>query len=267
MKDQCFREEEDSEVKVLIGPSSASGVVEIPDSEEEMELRVEICFNESPKENCIQSPTPKRKRMSGVVMSDTEEEPVYSELEKKKNMDVEVCLSTSTDFPVSDDEKTELRPRSRRRLVPLSQLRNGANSYSRKGGNFRQRLKVPVLQSRENDDEDEEPAGSESEGDSLDGFIESESNTFEDELSSNSGDVYSGRFFGRNHRGSSNMKWEYEGDMLASFGKDPVICMEAVCALYRQQTANEMSFKACLLCNNRGFNKIDARRYDRKPFG
>ncbi|KAI3919047.1 hypothetical protein MKW98_016600, partial [Papaver atlanticum] len=32
------------------------------------------------------------------------------------------------------------------------------------------------------------------------------------------------------------VKWEFEADMLSSFGEDPELCMKAVCALYRQQS-------------------------------
>ncbi|KAI3932128.1 hypothetical protein MKW92_005772 [Papaver armeniacum] len=32
------------------------------------------------------------------------------------------------------------------------------------------------------------------------------------------------------------VKWEFEADMLSSFGEDPELCMQAVCALYRQQS-------------------------------
>ena len=54
------------------------------------------------------------------------------------------------------------------------------------------------------------------------------------------------------------MKWEFEADMLAAFGKDPKLCMKAVCALYRQQTSVEQLSKGALLSNQRGFNKFDA---------
>lgn len=49
-----------------------------------------------------------------------------------------------------------------------------------------------------------------------------------------------------------------KADMLAAFGKDPELCMKAVCALYRQQTSEEQMSKGALLSNQRGFNKFDA---------
>ncbi|RZC60313.1 hypothetical protein C5167_022079 [Papaver somniferum] len=37
---------------------------------------------------------------------------------------------------------------------------------------------------------------------------------------------------------TTELKWQTEDDMLSSFEKDPVLCMEAVCALHRRQTAD-----------------------------
>ncbi|KAJ6294941.1 hypothetical protein OIU76_022929 [Salix suchowensis] len=65
----------------------------------------------------------------------------------------------------------------------------------------------------------------------------------------------------RLHRSKDHkFKWEFEGDMLADFGKDPELCMKAVCALYRQQTAEEKRNKETLHYNGRGFSKFDAPR-------
>lgn len=55
-------------------------------------------------------------------------------------------------------------------------------------------------------------------------------------------------------------KWEFEADMLAAFGKDPQICMKAVCTLYRQQTSEERTIKGSLHYNGRGFSNVDAFR-------
>ncbi|KMT16082.1 hypothetical protein BVRB_3g052500 [Beta vulgaris subsp. vulgaris] len=55
-------------------------------------------------------------------------------------------------------------------------------------------------------------------------------------------------------------KWVLEADMLSDFGKNPELCMRAVCALYRQQTNEEKACKASLIPNGRGFSKFDATR-------
>ncbi|KAL1552773.1 hypothetical protein AAHA92_13535 [Salvia divinorum] len=54
------------------------------------------------------------------------------------------------------------------------------------------------------------------------------------------------------------LKWEYESDMLADFGKSTELCMKAVCALYRQQTSCEQSSKASIHRNGRGFSHTHA---------
>lgn len=54
--------------------------------------------------------------------------------------------------------------------------------------------------------------------------------------------------------------WKVEADMVSSFEEDPKLCLQAVCALYRQLTSNgeflEDSLDNCYL----GFNKIDTLR-------
>ncbi|KAF9667414.1 hypothetical protein SADUNF_Sadunf15G0020500 [Salix dunnii] len=78
------------------------------------------------------------------------------------------------------------------------------------------------------------------------------------------------RFRSKDHK----FKCEFEGDMLADFGKDPELCMKAVCAFYRQQTDEEKHNKETLHYNGRGFS-IDALRgsklamflIDGDPFG
>ncbi|XP_076953706.1 uncharacterized protein LOC143627860 isoform X2 [Bidens hawaiensis] len=57
---------------------------------------------------------------------------------------------------------------------------------------------------------------------------------------------------------SRNRKWEQEADMLSDFGKDHILCMSAVCALYRQQTDDEKDSKLTIHYNERGFSQPDA---------
>ncbi|KAH1215415.1 hypothetical protein GmHk_13G036567 [Glycine max] len=71
-------------------------------------------------------------------------------------------------------------------------------------------------------------------------------------------DMDFGKILSKIQRSKTNMKWEFEAGMLAAFGKDPELCMKAVCALYRQQTSVEQLSKGALLSNQRGFNKFDA---------
>ncbi|PKA54092.1 hypothetical protein AXF42_Ash021011 [Apostasia shenzhenica] len=119
-------------------------------------------------------------------------------------------------------------------------------------------------------------SGSESEGDSLGGFIVSgSSNSYEEKPScshdsdeetigngeeSASDEELDGILAKIRREKEDSYKWDYEADMLASFARDPRLCMEAVCALYRMQTADEKSVKGTIELNNRGFNTCDAFR-------
>jgi hypothetical protein len=62
-------------------------------------------------------------------------------------------------------------------------------------------------------------------------------------------------------RNASTKEWEYEGDMLSAFAKQPELRLKAVCALYRKQTEEEQSEKATIVHNKQGFSQIGARRY------
>lgn len=65
----------------------------------------------------------------------------------------------------------------------------------------------------------------------------------------------------REKKKNSGEKWEYEADMLADFGKHPELCLNAVCALHRQQTEEEQEIKSTFVLNGRGFGQVDAHRY------
>lgn len=56
------------------------------------------------------------------------------------------------------------------------------------------------------------------------------------------------------------VNWAFEADMLAAFGKDLELCMKAVCALYRKQTADEKTGKFTYYHNGEGFSQCDAFR-------
>ncbi|KAF2313426.1 hypothetical protein GH714_010935 [Hevea brasiliensis] len=64
----------------------------------------------------------------------------------------------------------------------------------------------------------------------------------------------------RGQGNGANKRWELEADMIATFEKDGELCMEAVCALYRQQTSVRKSICGSSSSENRGFNKLAATR-------
>ncbi|KAL2226982.1 uncharacterized protein LOC105160385 [Sesamum indicum] len=188
----------------------------------------------------------------------------------------------SVDDSCSGDNRRELTPR--RRLIRVGNLEHkgvsGKCSYKSTGS--QKSIGIPEKMSDIVCEDDIEEDYSSSEGESLGGFLVSTSEVSKSDSFSNhedlcenldtpSGDwscdsehvsessmeydeVISGLRRGRKDK----MKWEYEADMLADFGKRPELCMKAVCALYRQQTSEEKSCKSAILLNGRGFSQIHA---------
>ncbi|CAA7051634.1 unnamed protein product [Microthlaspi erraticum] len=120
------------------------------------------------------------------------------------------------------------------------------------------------------DDETEEEEESGSESNSLDGFIVPDEITSEksdetggdDDAPPEEDDTVYVEVMSRLRRDKKpkDRNWEYEADMLADFGKDPELCMRAVCVLYRFQTEDEKLSRTSHVTNSRGFNKLDAKR-------
>ncbi|KAK4384881.1 hypothetical protein Sango_2612100 [Sesamum angolense] len=188
----------------------------------------------------------------------------------------------SMDDSCSGDNRRELTPR--RRLVRVGNLEHkgvsGKCSYKSTGS--QKGIGIPEKMSDIVSEDDIEEDCSSSEGESLGGFIVStsevsESDSFSDDkdlcknLDTSSGDCsrdsghvsessmeYDEVISGLRRERKDKMKWEYEADMLADFGKRPELCMKAVCALYRQQTSEEKSCKSAILLNGRGFSQIHA---------
>ncbi|KAG8381172.1 hypothetical protein BUALT_Bualt06G0094700 [Buddleja alternifolia] len=178
----------------------------------------------------------------------------------------------------SKDNLNEHTPR--RRLVRVGNRKDkgvlGKYSYKRTGS--KKDFGIPQT-ANENVDEDEiEEVDSGSEGESLGGFIVSDSDVSESGSASNCDDIsevdgtgvcsgdsensmaYDEIMSSLRRERKDKMEWEYEADMLADFGRCPELCMKAVCALYRQQTSEEQSCKATLNLNGRGFSQIHALR-------
>ncbi|KAM3381875.1 hypothetical protein P3S68_007448 [Capsicum galapagoense] len=221
-----------------------------------------VCHNEE----ALYVPTPKRRRASNIIASDTDTD---------NDDKVPICMletrhlreKGSDDHPrgrsiQTGDSEDEVRKLSRRRrLVKLCQFEGEGG-----GGN------------------DIEEEVSDSEGESLGGFIVNSSDISDDDDISNSdsalqsnssvaedsitdseyiseSDSDYGEIMSRIRRNKSDkLEWEFEGDMLAAFGKDPELCMKAVCVLYRQQTEEEKCSKETIFHNQRGFSQCDAFR-------
>lgn len=190
--------------------------------------------------------TPKRKRASKVFTSDGDSD------------DDDVCISQLKKLHVGE-------------LSDHAAVSSGTRNS---------RVISTAADVDEDDDTESGDIKSDSEGESLGGFIVSDgddaSTESEDVSGSESEDISHGELedvsgsdldfdkvisMVRRKRDCIPSKWKFEGDMLAAFGKDPELCMKAVCALYRQQTADERVSKGTFYNNRRGFSKFDALRY------
>lgn len=213
--------------------------------------------------------TPKRKRASNIVTSDTEsdEDDVPICKLKRRNLQEIVPNLASSEMkncsvtvasPGDDNVENLVTPPRRRLRKGAGKVAGGKRSSSKIHETIGQRG-IPTT-------EDVEDAGSDSEGESLNGFIIDDGTEDSDGDDASSGaqddsDVDFDEILSRLKRTKDqNLEWELEADMLSAFGKDPKLCMKAVCALYRQQTSDEKDCKGTLVYNSRGFSKFDAYR-------
>nr|XP_043617074.1 uncharacterized protein LOC122588922 [Erigeron canadensis] len=199
----------------------------------------------------------KRKRATKIVTSDDEDDG-YDD-----NALICTLIKTPHSSKLRADSEGEVKEESSKKR--LTRLRNLKSENIQDASGFDLKENVCLHGNVSSEEE------SESEGESLDGFIV-ESSENESVSDSDSGSDYSYdqsedglddfketlKKIGR--KKGSNLNWDLEGDMLADFGKDPKLCMRAVCVLYRQQTADEKASKGTFHHNARGFSQTDAFR-------
>ncbi|PON96876.1 hypothetical protein TorRG33x02_072550 [Trema orientale] len=220
--------------------------------------------------------TPKRKRASNVVMSDTDTDNDSDDnipIGRLKRMNLqEIGLNQKGSFENATassavaNEKGTLTP-PRRRLVALRKCRGKGRAKKNSPSNTAEtKYGRGIPTNVDTEDDESDGVGSDSEGESLDGFIVNTDDSGGDDASGESEDHsddkidFSEILSNLQRKKDKSFKWEFEADMLAAFGKDTELCMKAVCALYRQQTSEEKITKGSLFYNNRGFNKFDALR-------
>uniref|UniRef100_A0A5B7C0S6 Uncharacterized protein n=1 Tax=Davidia involucrata TaxID=16924 RepID=A0A5B7C0S6_DAVIN len=223
--------------------------------------------------------TPKRKQASNIVTSDSESDDDNIPICKLRRKHLQELYHHPTDSHLSscsmtatisgDKVRESVTPR-RRRLMTLRKCeikdvpeRNSPSNLKTSETKYH-----PGMPTNEDVEDDEiEEDGSVSEGESLGGFIVDDSDVSDnDNASGESEDVSDANMdfnevisrIRRNRQHKS--KWEFEADMLAAFGKNPELCMKAVCALYRQQTSEEKLSKGTIYSNHRGFSQCDALR-------
>lgn len=225
--------------------------------------------------------TPKRKRATNIVTTDSESEsddniPIRKlktkHLRESNRDSVDSHLNT---FPVNatlSEEKVRESTTPRRRLVALRECsaKNEPKQKSRSNsstGGANYDFGIPTNGCVQNDEVEEDESESDTEGENLGGFIVNSSDISESDDGSNVSEDLSDDNVDFNEvlsklrrtRGHK-VEWEFEADMLAAFGKDPELCMKAVCALYRKQTAEEKIGKFTCYSNRQGFSQCDALR-------
>ncbi|GKE19381.1 hypothetical protein Tco_1426958 [Tanacetum coccineum] len=224
------------------------------------------------KFRCSNSKSVKRKRAANIIPSDDEssdngtayvENALFCTLMKPLNSRPKID---------SEDEVTE--GASKRCLTRLRNL-GSKNNQDTSGVNQNKTVVIDVNSSSEDedDDDDDDVEGLESEEESLSDFInDSPEIVFESESESASESSdnfeepenvlndYKETIDNIRRKKVSNFKWNLQGEMQADFGKDPELCMRAVCALYRRQTEDEKASNETIHQNERGFSKPDANK-------
>ncbi|CAI9092370.1 OLC1v1027590C1 [Oldenlandia corymbosa var. corymbosa] len=221
---------------------------------------------------CHSGITRKRRRASNIITSD-------SESDIDDNLPIgRLRKNSKTD---GDGESVV-----RRRLVRLRNLKKENGTLTENSPGNLQRMKaerlcgIPTNVTSKDDESQEDD--SEGERENLKDFIVSDGDLSSDDESASNGDLSStdgseshgesgdeavndinlGKIIAKLGRFKDHPKWnwEFQGDLLADLGKDPELCMKAVCALYRQQTPDEKASKATFVRNGQGLSQIDAER-------
>lgn len=221
------------------------------------------------KGNSPISRTPKRKRASMMVASDSESDDDKIPLSKLRRKNLQESWGNNV---------TEVVTLPRRRLKTLRQCEEtgGIERDSPNNLNTNETKYYSGIPTTEDVGDDKlGEAGSESEGESLGGFIvdddkmeevgsddvsDANGASSESEDASDDDMDFSGILSRIRKDKDQKSKWEFMGDMLAAFGKDPELCMRAICALNRRQTNDEQGVKLTIHSNKRGFSQSDAPR-------
>ncbi|GLT53376.1 hypothetical protein SLA2020_266500 [Shorea laevis] len=266
---------DDEQTTHILVPTSNDEVIGKIHYDENDEEDMDAC-----KENLLFTLTPKRKRASNIVTSDTKSDeddnvPISKLISKLKRMRLQEkvpdevgsylndCSVTATSL--GDNVKVSVTPQRRHLMTLRKSVGKGGveRNSSSQASTTKYDRGIPTSEDAEDDDSVE--FGSDSEGESLGGFIVRGSDVSDaDDASSESQDVSDentdfDEILSKLHQNQDHkLKWEFEADILAAFGKDSELCMKAVCALYRQQTSDEKSSKEAFYSNHRGFSKFDA---------
>ena len=235
-------------------------VVDLSDSEtEEGNDREEECEDEDV--GACEVDTNICRKRKRVITSDSEND------DDDDNIPI-ATLKNLKPPPQSTGENVSGGMRKQRRVS--SRLRKQKEISTSSECNPTERLVgIPTTGNAHDDDDTEEESEQESESDSLNGFIVDDETASEEgaegavpEEEGSDGETGYADVIARLRRDKKpgEHKWNLEGEMLAAFGKDPELCMRAVCVLYRFQTEGEKATRSSHVANGRGFSMADADR-------
>ncbi|XP_068316523.1 uncharacterized protein [Pyrus communis] len=254
----------------------------------EMDMTTKNCEQTHPEQNVdedtdninevfLPASKPNRKRALNIVTSDSESSDDDIPIAKLKEMHFKEVIRDKVGSDLNDSSVTATASEVDNAMGTVSSPRRHLVSLRKCGerGSAREDYSTQTSETKydqENlanedvEDDDLEEVGSESEGESLGGFIVQDDSDVSDahdastkSEGSSDDDVDFDEILSKFQRNKDQKsKWEFEADMLSAFGKDPELCMKAVCALYRQQTSEEQYSKESLCTNSRGFSKFDA---------
>lgn len=203
------------------------------------------------KVHSLNTRSAKRKRGAKIITSD-------DDASCDDNAPICTLVKTRPSSRFTTDFDNEVEKNGSKRYLTRLRKSESQNIQDKRGFDVNQTVCLHGNSSSEED--------SESEGESLGGFIVDSSDSISEGTSKcvdsfdESEDDYKVTLDKIGRKKVLNMKWDLEGDMLADFGKDPELCMRAVCALYRQQTEDEKASKETIHHNERGFSQPDAFR-------
>ncbi|XP_056160181.1 uncharacterized protein LOC115686057 isoform X3 [Syzygium oleosum] len=224
---------------------------------------------------------PKRKRAFNVIETDSESgDDDCVPIGRLKRMHLQELYKPGTTCEMNRCQRANTSPDNhvehaqtpvRRHLMTLREREAKAKAKRKSSSGVQHHRAGPTTEDAE--DDDSEDFGLDSDNDSSSSFIVADSDvSHADDASdgdgasgqsedTSDGETDFGEILSRIKRSKDHKsEWKFEADMLAAFGKEPELCMKAVCALYRQQTADEKISKEAFYNNQRGFSKFDAPR-------
>uniref|UniRef100_A0A5B7B637 Putative sarcolemmal membrane-associated protein-like n=1 Tax=Davidia involucrata TaxID=16924 RepID=A0A5B7B637_DAVIN len=222
-------------------------VIEINDSDDEMPAVYGTCISNICASGAIlrEKETSSQKNVKGAHSGQTGEENQRrcmdnflfgSTPKRKRNSCTSICKRENDD----DDDDDKISKRKTKQLQELihenkSSPVNDCTTMPESGGS-RLRKFIP------------------------DGMDSSDSGDSSSSSRDACSDSYMNNLIAEYKRNRDNKTWTFELDMLSAFERDPELCMNAVCALYRQRMSTDKSIQGSSFSKKWGFDQFDALR-------